>query len=318
MKPILYLAPIQGVTDRIYRNVYSKYFDGFDYAVAPFISTTRGKNSNSKLLREFDPDKNYGIKTIPQILSNDPEEFIPIANSLYEMGYGTVNWNLGCPFPMVVKKIKGAGMLCYPAKIESFLERTIPRLKSKVSIKLRLGLMYPDEIMQLIPLFNKFPIVELIIHPRTGKQMYSGGLDLDIFEQCIRLSRHPVVYNGDIKTKCDYEKLSVRFGSIDRWMIGRGALSDPFIAGEIKGRHNYSIADKIELIYKFHNELFDEYSRILSGPSHLMDKMKNVWSYLANFFPNGTRIQKIIKKINNPIQYKSKIDQIFYEASKSL
>lgn len=316
MIPLLCLAPIQGITDRIYRNVYSKYFKGFDDAMAPFIASSRHNKDDRKLLREFDPQKNKGMRVIPQILSNDPEDFIPLANSLSAMGYPVVNWNLGCPFPVVVNKGKGAGMLCSPAKIDSFLEKTIPAVKPGVSIKLRLGLEYPDEILELIPIFNKYPLVELIIHPRTGRQMYEGKVDLDAFEACVGASKHPLVYNGDVNTLADYEKLRARFATIERWMIGRGALGDPFLAGEIKGMPVLSYSEKIRILRSFHDELLAEYSNVLSGPAHLMDKMKSEWTHLAKMFPSGKKIQKKIKKIINPEHYRDAVERVFNEAMK--
>jgi tRNA-dihydrouridine synthase len=155
---MIYLAPIQGITDRIFRNVFPKFFQGIDIAIAPFISTSKRKNPEKVILRELNPEINTGIPVIPQILSSDPDDFIPLSDRLYESGYRTVNWNLGCPFPAVVKKGKGAGMLCYPRKIEEFLDKAIPRMKIKLSIKLRTCFFYPDEILSLIPVFNNYPL----------------------------------------------------------------------------------------------------------------------------------------------------------------
>ena len=135
---MIYLAPVQGITDRIYRNLFPVYFKGVDMAIAPFISSSKKMKPVNNLLCEFHPDKNTGIPTIPQIMSSNPDDFTMLANALYDIGCGTVNWNLGCPFPMVVKKGRGAGMLCYPAMVESFLEKTMPAIKPKLSIKLRI------------------------------------------------------------------------------------------------------------------------------------------------------------------------------------
>ena len=149
---MIYLAPLQGMTDRIYRNLYPIYFKGVDVAIAPFIPSVKKIKPESNLLREFHPDKNTGIPSIPQIMSANPDDFVRLANALFDIGYSTVNWNLGCPFPMVVRKGRGAGMLCYPDRIESFLENAIPVLKPKLSIKLRIGYKYPDDTLQLIPM----------------------------------------------------------------------------------------------------------------------------------------------------------------------
>jgi tRNA-dihydrouridine synthase B len=283
---IIYLAPLQGMTDRIYRNLFPVYFKGVDLAIAPFISSVKKMKPDNKLLRESHPDKNTGIPTIPQIMSSKPDDFTKLANALYDIGCGTVNWNLGCPFPMVVKKGRGAGMLCYPDRIESFLEKTLPVLKPKLSIKLRIGLKYPDEALQLMPIFNRFPLEELIIHPRTGVQMYGGEVDLDMFGQCLNLSKHRVVYNGDIDSAEKQEMLAGRFGSVKRWMIGRGLLGNPFLAEEIKFHTQKSYSEKIKIMRAFHDQLFAEYSQILSGPAHITNKMKEVWTYMGSFLAN--------------------------------
>jgi tRNA-dihydrouridine synthase len=314
---MIYLAPIQGITDRIYRNLFPVYFKGVDMAIAPFISSSKKMKPENNLLRELHPDKNTGIPTIPQIMSSNPGDFTQLANALYNIGCGTVNWNLGCPFPMVVKKGRGAGMLCYPDRVESFLEKTMPAIKPKLSIKLRIGLKYPDEVLQLMPIFNQFQIEELIIHPRTGVQMYEGEVDLDIFEQCLGLSKHRVVYNGDIDSLEKLEMLSQRFGSIDRWMIGRGLIGNPFLAEKIKFNTEKSYDEKIKIMRAFHDNLFDEYSKILSGPSHITNKMKEIWTYMGSFFENREKIRKRINKTHHRDQYFDVINKIFSETQTS-
>jgi len=308
---MIYLAPIQGITDRIYRNLFPVYFKGVDIAIAPFISSSKKMKAENNLLREFYPDKNTGIPTIPQIMSSNPDDFTLLANALYNIGCGTVNWNLGCPFPMVVKKGRGAGMLCYPGKVESFLEKTMPALKSKLSIKLRIGLKYPDEVLQIMPIFNRFQLEELIIHPRTGEQMYEGEVDLDIFEQCLGLSKHRVVYNGDIDSLEKLEILSKRFGSVDRWMIGRGLIGNPFLAEKIKFNNEKPYHEKIKIMKAFHDNLFNEYSKILSGPSHITNKMKEIWTYMGDFFENGKKIKKRIWKTHHRENYIDVVNKVF-------
>ena len=310
---MIYLAPVQGITDRIYRNLFPVYFKGVDMAIAPFISSSKKMKPVNNLLREFYPDRNTGIPTIPQIMSSNPDDFTLLANALYDIGCGTVNWNLGGPFPMVVKKGRGAGMLCYPDKVESFLEKTMPAIKPNLSIKLRIGLKYPDEVLQLIPIFNQYPLYELIIHPRTAVQMYEGEVDLDIFEQCLNLSKHRVVYNGDIDSLEKLEMLSKRFGSIKRWMIGRGLLANPFLAEKIKFDTEKPYHEKIKIMKAFHDNLFNEYSKILSGSSHITNKMKEIWTYMGNFFENGEKIRKKINKTHHRDNYVDVVNKVFDE-----
>ena len=311
---MIYLAPIQGITDRIYRNLFAVYFKGVDVAIAPFISTTKKMKAENKLVRELNPDLNRSIPTIPQIMSSVPEDFTKLANTLYDIGYSTVNWNLGCPFSLVVKKGRGAGMLCYPDKIKSFLDRTMPDLRPKLSIKLRIGFKYPDEVLQLIPIFNQYPLEELIIHPRTGLQMYEGEVDLDIFEQCLNLAKLKVVYNGDINSFEKYEMLSKRFGSIERWMIGRGLIGNPFLAEKIKFNTEKPYDEKIKIMKAFHDDLYNENLKTLSGPSHIVNKMKEVWTYMGDFFENGKKIKKRIWKVHHMDNYIDVVSKIFNES----
>ena len=310
---MIYLAPLQGMTDRIYRNLFPVYFKGVDLAIAPFIPSVKKMKPENNLLREFAPDQNTGIPTIPQIMSTQPEDFTGLANRLYDMGHGTINWNIGCPFPMVVKKGRGAGMLCHPDRVASFLEKTMSAIKPKLSIKLRIGLKYPDEVFQLIPIFNSFPLEELIIHSRTGMQMYEGEVDLDIFEQCLHLSKHRIVYNGDIDSFEKFEMLSKRFESMDRWMIGRGLIGNPFLAEKIKFNTEKPYDERIRIMRTFHDQLFAEYSKILSGPSHITNKMKEVWTYMGSFFENREKLLKRIRKARHRDHYVDIVNQVFDE-----
>jgi tRNA-dihydrouridine synthase len=308
---MIYLAPLQGITDRIFRNLFPVYFGGVDRAVAPFVVPLKGMKPDSRQLRDVIPDGNRGIPTIPQIMSADPDGFVGLANMLYDLGCATVNWNLGCPFPMVVKKGRGAGMLCHPARVAAFLERALPALKPALSIKLRIGLAHPDEVFELLPVFNRFPLEELIIHPRTGKQMYAGEVDLDTFEACLKLTRHRVVYNGDIDSPEKLAMLAGRFGSVEGWMIGRGLLRNPFLAEEIKGDTPKSHPEKVAVLRAFHDRLFAGYSEVLYGPAHITNKMKEIWTYLGDFFPEGAKIKKRIRKTHRPDSYLDVVNGVF-------
>jgi len=268
---------------------------------------------DNSLLRDFAPERNTGLPTIPQIMGSDPDDFAMLANRLFDLGYATVNWNLGCPFRMVVKKGRGSGMLCYPDRIESFLEKALPALKPKLSIKLRIGLTYPDEVLELMPIFNTYAIEELIIHPRTGMQMYEGDVNLDMFAQCLQLSTHRIVYNGDITSAGGLAVLSKRFGSVDRWMIGRGLIGNPFLAEEIKTNTVKPFSEKIKIMKAFHDHLFAEYAKMLQGPAHITNKMKEVWTYMANFFEDSEKVRKKINKTHQRDHYVDVVNKILNE-----
>ena len=189
MKPVILLAPLKGVTDAIFRTTYAEFFVGVDIAVSPFLSTVKGCRIKPSHLKQVLPDNNRRMPVVPQIISKTAANFIFLAEALYDLGYSTVNWNLGCPYPMVARKGRGSGMLSKPESIDAFLEQTLGAMRGRISIKMRLGRHHPDEIERLLPVMDRYPIESITIHPRTGIQMYSGKPDLDTFERCLPLTR---------------------------------------------------------------------------------------------------------------------------------
>jgi len=308
----LCLAPIRGITDAVFRNAFSKHFGGFDIAVAPFIATQKCRRVKPSGLKDVMPENNSGMPVVPQLLSKDPDAFVIFANALFDLGYETVNWNLGCPFPMVANKQRGSGMLPFPDKIEAFLEKTLSAIPNTLSVKTRLGRNDVNEIFHLMPIFNRYPLTEIIIHPRTGRQMYEGETDLETFEKCLPLSAHPVVYNGDITDIDTFRTLCGRFKTINRWMIGRGALYDPFLPGIIKKDTDIQTPNtKHQTMKHFHDELFYEYSLLLAGPSHLLQRMKGFWKYFALSYEDNGKIRKKIFKTNKIRRYEELVARFF-------
>jgi len=313
MEPQICLAPLRGITDAIFRSTYAEFFKGVDWAVTPFLSTVKGPRIKPSHLKDVLPEQNQNMAIVPQIISKSGDNFIPLANALFDLGYETVNWNLGCPFPMVAKKGRGSGMLLYPDAIQVFLDIVLTRIKNRLSIKMRLGRNRPDEIEGLIPMMNQYPIKEIIVHPRTGVQMYKGQPDLNAFDYVLNCTHHRLIYNGDIVSKRGFVTLQDRFPKIDTWMIGRGVVSDPFLPGLIKG-HCIDEAKKTERFKKFHDALYTRYSEVLYGPSHLVNKMKGLWLYFANAFKEGHRIRKKINKTQTSDHYRTVVNNYFRES----
>ena len=310
LAPRLYLAPLQGLTSFIFRNAFTECFSGFALAVAPFISTTKGRKFRQAYFRDILPENNTGLPVIPQLMGNNEDDFIYFASHIYDLGYETVNWNLGCPFSMVAKKKRGSGMLPYPDRIDRFLARVIPQIPGRLSIKCRLGRYQDDEILKLIPIFNQYPLKELIIHPRTGIQMYDGTVNLDRFEECASVTRHFLVYNGDIRSPEDYQYLANRFQNVDAWMLGRGVLINPFLPFLLQ-TEGAPIPDKRKKMKQFHDALVSGYKSYMSGPSHVVDKMKGHWYYLSQAFQDQERIFKKIKKTKSLEKFESIVAAVF-------
>ena len=269
--PRLVLAPLKGFTDAVFRNTFAEHFGGFDSAMAPFVATVAADRLTDKHVRDLLPHQNTRMPIEPQILGNAAEDFIFLARRLSDMGYPDVNWNLGCPFRPVTKKRRGSGLLPFPEQVDEFLSKTLPAIPGRLSIKMRLGRNSPDEILRLLPLLDRYPLKEITIHPRTARQMYAGLPDLDMFQACLERIRHPVVYNGDITGLEQFRTLAARFPRVDSWMIGRGALSNPFLPAIIKNGRD-GVGGKLEKFKAFYEELFARYQERLCGPGHLLNQ----------------------------------------------
>lgn len=307
--PTLILAPLQGFTDVTYRQVYARHFKGIDLAMAPFISTMGEQRLKPSRIKDVAPDLNKNLFVIPQILGNVAQDFIFLADHLFEMGHTQVNWNLGCPHSKIAKKQRGSGLLLYPDKIDQLLSKIIPGMKPSLSVKIRLGRRNKDEINDLLAIFNTHKIDEVILHPRTGEQMYTGTSDHDAFEKALNACDHPMVYNGDIVDMNSYNKVRHRFPNIDRIMIGRGILSNPFLAEEIKGidEDNSNQTQRLSRLKAFHDDLFAAYGEIFEGPGHLTGRMKGFWSYLGPSFKDH---KKPLKKILKSTTFKAYVDRV--------
>ena len=305
-----YLAPIKGITDRLFRTIYHAHFPYFDAAVAPFINPQRFAHSNDKLLTDIIPGSDDEIETIPQLLYNNAEDFINLGKRLEDLGYTHINWNLGCPSPMVANKKRGSGLLPYDDRIVEMLEEITSELDAAISLKMRLGFIHSDEIRRLLPRLDQFDLKEIIIHPRLGKQLYRGYADRETFAECRYLTSHSLVYNGDIVKKEDFDHLCTAFSDINRWMIGRGALADPFLMADIK-QIEVAADERSERIRAFHDDLYGQLKTRLSGPGHLLNRMKQIWAYLIESFPEQQKMLKNIRKVTSEEKYAQVLEELF-------
>jgi len=308
------LAPLQGFTDVTFRNVFSDHFSGVDEAVAPFISTMGQMRLKPSRIKDVDPENNKKLFVVPQILGNNAKDFIFLADHLYEMGHKKINWNLGCPHSKIAKKERGSGLLMYPEKIDAFLDIVLPQISNTLSIKLRLGRKSKNEIFTLLPVLDKYPLDEIILHPRTGIQMYEGTSDHDAFEKAQVLSRHKLTYNGDITDLNTFNIVQKKFPCISRFMIGRGILSNPFLTEDIKGvfaNKNKINQNQIERLKNFYDDLFDSYQKIFSGQAHLTGRMKGFWRYLGPSFKNSKKQLKKILKADSITRYQNMVETLF-------
>lgn len=304
-----YLAPMEGITGYIYRNSYKKFFNNIDKYFTPFIVTNKGKSLKSKELRDVLPENNKGMNIVPQILTNDSEGFINVSEKLQQLGYNEVNLNLGCPSGTVVSKNRGAGFLAKREELDRFFDEIFKLDSIKISVKTRIGKDSPEEFYELIKIYNKYPIEELIIHPRTQKDFYGNKPNLEVFKDALSLSTNPVCYNGDIFTANDHNELIKAFPSVNTLMLGRGILANPGLINEIKDN---SFIDK-KILKDFHDEILNEYIELFHDDRNVLFKMKELWSYMIYIFSDNKKYIKKIKKSQKLSDYNEIVLSLFME-----
>lgn len=304
-----YLAPIEGVTGFIYRNSYAKFFNHIDKYFTPFIVTNQGTSLKNKELRDVFPENNQGIHVVPQILTNNSEGFISVSRKLKQLGYTEVNLNLGCPSGTVVSKNRGSGFLAKREELDRFLEDIFKIEDMKISIKTRIGKDHPEEFYELIKIYNKYPLEELIIHPRTRQDFYGNQPNLEVFKDALTLSANPVCYNGDIFTVEDHNRLAKTFPDVDTMMLGRGILANPGLMKEIRDN---TLMEK-EVLKDFIDEVLYQYVELFQEERNALYRMKELWSYMAYIFSDSKKYAKKIKKAQSVKEYNEAVASLFEE-----
>lgn len=310
MSIILLSSPLQGFTDFRFRNAFQQFFGGVDTFYAPYIRLNGKRVIKPSYEQDIKLKHNTTLEVIPQIMTNDADEFIFVANYVKSVGYTELNWNLGCPYPMVTNRCLGSGLIADPQRIDAILDRVHAETDITVSMKMRMGYDSPDEILSTFPILEKYPLKNIAIHARIGKQLYKGGTDLEAFQRCLDHSKQTIYYNGDITTVESYRVLQERFPSVSHWMMGRGLIADPFLPSMIKSDSDHYPEDRIERFSKFHDTLCSAFVEKLSGEKHVIQKMLSYWEYFANSFQDSQKVVKAIKKTKTLEAYDAAVSKI--------
>lgn len=303
----LYAAPMEGLTGYIYRNAHHAFFNHIDKYFSPFILANQHAALKSRELNDIMPQHNKDLVLIPQILTNNARDFIRTSELVRDMGYGEVNLNLGCPSGTVVSKNKGAGFLAKPAELDAFLEEIFTASITKISVKTRIGMSEPEEFYGLMEIYNRYPMTELIIHPRIREDYYKNKPNMAVFKDALAMSRNPVCYNGDIFTKQAYEAFAREFPHVGSVMLGRGLLADPNLAGDIKS----GVKVDLHQLKAFHDRIYEDYRGVLSGDRNILFKMRELWHYMLPTCPNHEKYAKKIKKAQHLWDYEAAVSDLF-------
>jgi tRNA-dihydrouridine synthase len=298
-----YFAPMEGLTDSIYRRLHHKYFPGVDRYYMPFISPTIHRQLTHKEDRELPMADSVAFCSIPQVLTKVPEDFLWAAQVCADRGYEEVNLNVGCPSGTVVSKGKGSGMLRSTEDLDRFLDAVFTASPLPISVKTRLGLEMAEDFPAILEIFNRYPIRELTVHPRVRKDFYKEPVREEWFRYAYENSKNPLCYNGNIITKAQADEIADLYPGVESVMIGRALVGDP-------GMLCINGTDK-ETLKQFHDELVDEYIRVFGSARNAMFRMKENWSLLHKRFEDTDRLWKKLRKTTDYEEYMAITGEIF-------
>lgn len=305
-----YAAPMEGLTDRIWRQVHQKWFGAADAPMryyAPFLSPPENRVLIPKKMAELAPEANAGTVVIPQLLAKDGELAAWMIGEMRKLGYTEVNLNFGCPSGTVTAKGKGAGMLRDPARLDAFLDAVFSAVEGPVSVKTRIGVQNPEEFAALLDIYNRYPICELTIHPRVMKQLYRGQADRAAFAAALPECRMPVCYNGDVTTPEELHALEAEFPQLSGIMVGRGLIADPALFRRARGG---APASREEL-RGYCDDLYHGYTEAFGAASCAVSRMKAHWFYLIHRFEGADPLEKPLRKAREGWEYETVVNQIF-------
>lgn len=299
-----YFAPLEGITDSIYRRLHHRFFPGIDRYYMPFFSPTVHRSLTPREDRELPYADRVDFEAVPQIMTKVPEDFLWAAQQCLDRGYKEVNINLGCPSGTVVSKGKGAGMLTDPDQLDRFLDAIYEKAPLPVSVKTRLGIKDPIEFPALLDVFNRYPICELTLHPRVRKAFYNGSVDMDAFTYCYENSKAPLCYNGNLTSREAISRLEAKYPKLEAVMLGRALVGDPAMLSD-------KVSD-IETLQAFCDALLEEYICEFGGARNAMFRLKENWRFILCMFDNNQKLRKRLLKTTDVQEFRSITSEILH------
>ncbi len=297
-------APLEGLTDSFYRRLHYRYFGGVDRYFTPFFSPTVHRALTNREERELPPADSTGAVVVPQLLTKVPEDFVWMAQQCAQRGYTEVNLNLGCPSGTVTAKGKGAGMLADPENLDRFLDGIFNACPLPISIKTRLGISDPSEFEKLLDIYNRYPVCQLIVHPRVRKDFYNSPVCMELFSYAVGHSRAPVSYNGNLCTIAQIQSFARQYPQVDTVMIGRGLIADP---GMLLPQ-----GTSVQTLQAFHGELLEEYLISFHGSRNAMFRLKEHWRYLIRRFEENEKLAKRLRKTTDLNDFMAITSEFFH------
>lgn len=303
-------APMEGITTWRYRRIHHELFPGVDRYYTPFLTPNYTRTLKGKERAEVDPGHNEGMNVVPQILANRADEFLWCAGELRARGYTEVNLNLGCPAPMITRKGRGSGFLAFPRELEAFLDAVCEgtaQLGLSLSIKTRLGVEDFSQLPDLIALFDRYPLSELIVHPRTQRDLYRNPASPQAMDEAYALSHQRLGYNGDLFSPEDGTRAAGRWPGLVSLMPARGIIANPALIRQMQGGPGL----RKEELRLFHDRVFASCLEDLPGERAAVNAMKELWGYMGQEFVSAEKERKQIRRAQNRAQYEAAVRVLF-------
>lgn len=304
----IYSAPLQGFTEAVWRNVHSAVFGGIDGYYTPFLRYEHGEIRN-KDIRDIERKNNSVNNLVPQVIAATPDEMRPLLELIANEGYTRADINMGCSFPLQVRKQHGAGLLPHSNLVADLMKEVAKCQDISFSVKMRLGCNSKEEWKELMPILNDAPLRHITMHPRLGIEQYKKPVDVDAFAEFYTTCKHPVIYNGDLNTLADIIRIEQQFPKLKGVMLGRGLLANPALGIEYRSGQELVNIEKGNLARRMHDLMQRELSPRLQGNTQFLSKMKPYWEYLLpdmlkrdkKVILKATTIEKYLQAVNDAL-----------------
>lgn len=302
----IYSAPLQGFTEAVWRNIHCNVFGHIDGYYTPFLRYEHGE-IRSKDIRDVERKNNTVENLVPQIIAATPEEMHPLMDLISAEGYKRIDINMGCSFPLQMRRKHGAGLLPHPDMVAAIMKEVERYSDFSFSVKMRLGCESRSEWQELMPILNDTPLHHITMHPRLGIEQYKKPADVDAFAEFYSACKHPVIYNGDINTLNEIKAIEERFPRLKGIMLGRGLLANPALAMEYKRREELPAQELASLVQEMHDAMYEKLVTRLQGNTQFLSKMKPYWEYLLpdmlkrdkKAILKATTIEKYLQAVRN-------------------
>lgn len=299
--PEVHFAPLQGYTDYAYRKVHQRLIGGVDFYYTPYFSV---ENDGTVKIDDLIDPWSEEIKscTIPQLLAANIDELKIITAAFKFDRFSTINLNLGCPYPMVTRKGRGAALIQKPGLVASMVSYLKNEMGVKVSLKVRSGMEQQEEIFDFLNNFPLFEVSSVIVHPRVAAQLYKGKADVSVYKMCLQqFPQFNFIYNGDIDGVESFQQKCDNFPNQQKWMIGRGLLKNPALGKEIKSR-NFNNCENFTERLNFAFALIAEIEKTSKNKEHALNRVKVQLKMLLDADENTRKKSKKIQKAKSVVE----------------